>query len=218
MILPRAAAKNYHGRGLFQWSLNVEHPLDLLQVVVETMCLDTWCCRDLCFVSVWLLQVHYGAFPFQRRVCFQLCPRDVTKRPCAKAVWGSIWGKKWMVMRLSCWAQERKKSYGHKECRLCLVAKYSHIQHIGMQGELGIDTQRSSSKEGCSTLVEGHLGIRQRHLNLALCHLWGYSPSMWITSYMVWKWHGSIAAKMHKMKQASEMTQLCNIVRVILDW
>lgn len=78
--------------GFFQWSLNLEHALDLLWVVLEATCLDTWCCRDLCFVSVWLLQVHCGAFPFQCRACLKLCP--MTKRAWAKAVWGKYYGEK----------------------------------------------------------------------------------------------------------------------------
>lgn len=88
MILPRAAAKNYHGRGLFQWSLNLEHPLDLLQVA-----LDTWCCREACALCLCdccrriTVLSHSGAEPVPS--CPRLRPRESGLRQSG----GSIQGK-----------------------------------------------------------------------------------------------------------------------------
>lgn len=106
--------------GFFQWSLNLEHALDLLQVVLEATCLDTWCCRDLCFVPVWLLQVHYGAFSFQCRACLKLCP--TTKRAGLRQSEGSTRGKKRMVSTRKegeLWAQ------GMQALLSCKVWSYS---------------------------------------------------------------------------------------------
>lgn len=207
MILPRAAAKNYHGRELFQWSLNLEHPLNLLQVV-----LDTWCCSGLCFVSVWLLQAHSSAFPFRCRACPKPSQTQ-TKRVWAKAVWGKFSGEKWMMMRLSCWGQERKESYGHKEFRLCSVAKYSHIQHIGMQRELRIEAHsEAEARKGVLVLWCRNtlaLGNPVWILRYGVCHVTYFRVDNQL--------HGTVS-EMDRMKQESEMTQLCNIVRVILDW
>lgn len=91
MILPRAAAKNYHGRELFQWSLNLEHPLDLLQVVVETMRLDTCRCRDLPVLHVCVIAAFW-CFCIPVQSLSQ--DRPVTKRAWAKAVWGKYPGEK----------------------------------------------------------------------------------------------------------------------------
>ena len=95
-------------------------------------------------------------------------PDPRPRQPRLRQSEGNAWGKERIVVRLPCCVQEREEIYRHNECGLCSVAKQTHFQHIGMQGQLteDRDRQRSSSKEACpGTLVQGYLGIRQPHLD-----------------------------------------------------